>query len=1046
MGLRLLGPLELVLDDRSYKIGGPRERVIVATLALKANRVTSVGHLVEAIWDDDPPPSARIQIQVCISGIRKLFRDAGQVGEIKTRSPGYLLDIPAGELDAEVFTSLVAEARTNVGSGLLPEAVMALRQALALWRGPALDGIRSPLVQRGAVLLEGARLAAIEECIRLELELGRHEDVHGELRALVDENPLSERLNCFLMLALYRAGRQVEALEVGRSTRAVLIDEVGIEPGPELRDLETRILNRDPALYLQPAKIGPVAPRADQEVIPPVTPRQLPGSTADFVGREGHVAAIKRLLAEENDHTAARSVCIVAISGRGGVGKTTLALRVAHELSDAFPDGHLYADLRGSSGAEDHTAWVLARFLRALGVSGAAMPDEVGDRAVLFRSLLANKRLLVVLDDVTTEQDVVPLLPGSSTCPVIVTSRRQLTGLTGAHWVHVDVFETVKSLELLAKVVGPERVGAEQDDAVELVNLCGGLPLALRIAAARLASRPRWRISGLVRRLADEASRLDEFTHHGLELRSSIALSYNGLSDHARRLFRLLAQVRALDFASWTAAALLDADLFSAEEVLDRLVEAQLLDTVEYPGGRVRYRMHALIRIYATELLNEAETDVERHDALVRMLGAWLAFTEKAHRAEYGGDYTVLHGTAPRWQLPDIADDDRASNAIEWWESERQALVVAVRQAAAADLDELCWDLALTSMNLFEVRGYFDDWQETTQLAYQTAVRARNRTGQAAMQYSLGCLHMLQKRLDEAERYFASALEIFESVANTHGCALVLRDAASVDRMRGNLKAMLVKAEEALTKMRSVGDVIGEATILRSIAKYLIDEGEIDRARPLLDEALAICRRTRHRRGEAQVLNRFAELHLRSGDIPQARHTLHKVLHIVRGIGDQIGEAHALYGLGLVRWREGRLANAETTLAHALSLAERAGERLVEGQVCYAIGGIGIERDDHSAAVRHLVRAEELFGNLGSALWHARTLLLLCEIHEGEGNAVLAAKELAQAASIAATVDSKESARLSHHVDEIKSALLSATPPSAARISDRTPIPSSGDF
>jgi DNA-binding SARP family transcriptional activator/tetratricopeptide (TPR) repeat protein len=1024
MGLRLLGPLDLFVGERSLRIGGPRERVVLATLALKANRVTSVDQLVDAIWDDNPPPSARSQIQACISGLRKLFRDVGQVGTIKTHPPGYLLEIPPDELDSEEFTSLVATARTKADGGLLAEAVGVLRRALALWRGPALDGVRSSLVQRGAVLLEGARLSAVEERIRLDLELGQHEEIIGELRALVDEHPLSERLNRFLMLALYRAGRQVEALEVGRRARAVLIDEVGLEPSHELRDLEAAILNRDPTLDLPAVGSGPVAQQEEQETgEPPVTPRQLPGSTADFIGREAQIAEIKRLLSEEIG-TAPYAMRIVAISGRGGVGKSTLALRVAHELSDAFADGHLYADLNGSSGSEDRTARVLGRFLRALGVSGSAMPDDVLERAVLFRSLLANKRLLVVLDDVTTEQEVLPLLPGSPTCPVIVTSRMRLTGLTGAHGVHVDVFDTSQSMELLARIVGPDRVEAEHRDAAELVSLCGGLPLALRIAGARLASRPHWRISGLVRRLADEANRLNELSHRGLELRSSIGLTYRGLPDRAKRLFRLFALTRAPDLPGWTAAALLDTDLFTAEDVLAALVDAQLLDTVEYPGERIRYRFHELIRIYALERLSETESETERHEALARVLGAWLALAEKAHRSEYGGDFAIVHGSAPRWYPPDRDDDDPVDNPVEWWESERRALVVAVRQAAAAGLDELCWDLALTSMSLFEVRGYFDDWRETAQLAYDTAERAGNRTGQAAMLYSLGSLHYLQKRLTDAERCFAESLAIFESVENTAGCALVLRDAASVDRTRGNFKTMLIKYERALEKMRLVGDLVGEATILRNIAKYLVDEGEIDRARPLLEEAVSICQRANHRRGEAQVLNRFAELYLSSGQISLARQALHKVLRIARDIGDRIGETHALYGLGLVRRREGRLDNAETTLVHALTVAKQVGERLIEGQVYHALGGIELARDNYVAAADHLNRARQIFADLGAALWHAKTLVQLSEIHEGEGQAALATEELEEAARIASGVDSKEATKLLLQMDEIRSALL----------------------
>ncbi|MEV4319165.1 BTAD domain-containing putative transcriptional regulator [Actinocrispum sp. NPDC049592] len=1004
-------------------MGGPRERVLLASLALRVNQVVSMDYLVDAIWQDDPPTSARSQIQACVSGLRKLFREVGQPGTIETSPPGYLLALPPGELDIEEFTRLVAEARGKAGEGMTAEAADLLRSALALWRGRALDGLRSDVLQRSAARLEEARLAAVEERVRLDLELGEHEKICGDLRALVEENPLSERLYRFLMLALYRSGRQVEALEVARNARATLIDEVGIEPGQELRDLEAAILNRDPALDPQRVSAGSLAAAdAPAEVAERVTPRQLPGSTADFIGRERHIVEIKRLLSGEDPDAMPYALRIVAISGRGGVGKSTLALRAAHELSDDFPDGHLYADLHGM-GDEDRTPQVLARFLHSLGVTGAAMPDDPHERTLLYRSILANRRLLVVLDDVRNEEQVFPLLPGSPTCAVLATSRMRLTGLTGAARIHVDVFKTDKSMELLGRIVGGDRVATEQEDAIELVNLCGGLPLALRIAGARLASRPHWRIADLVRRLGDEANRLDEFSHRGLELRSSIGLTYRSLPSQAQRLFRLFALNYAPDFPGWTAAALLDMDLFGAEDVLARLVDAQLLDTVEYPGEHVRYRFHDLVRIYALELLGEAEPEAERRQALERLLGAWMALAEQAHRAEYGGDYTLLHGKAPRWRPVDWSGVDPSGNPGLWWESERRNIVAAVRQAATAGMHELSWDLVLTSMSLFEVKGYFDDWRETTQLALDSATKAGNRVGEAAMLYSFGNLHMLQKRLDAAEKCFTSALERFEAEGYTHGRALVLRDMTSVDRMRGNFAGMLAKSEMALELMREVGDLVSEAALLRGMAKYLIDEGELDRARPMLTRALEICRQAQHLRGEAQVLNRLAELHLGTGEVALARQELHNVLRIAREISDRIGEAHALYGLGMVRRREGRLDDARSTLGYALAMARQVGERLIEAMTCHAIAEIELARGDGPAAVEYVDAARKLFSGLGSPLWHAKALTLLAEVYEMDGDAERSLECLDEAAPILSAMDSRAAARLLSQVENTRTAL-----------------------
>jgi len=1022
--LRLLGPIELVADRRSLDLGGPRQRIVLSMLGLNANRVVPVEQLVDAVWDSSPPSTARGQVQICISALRRIFAGAGQGVAIETRPPGYLLEIAPGDLDSLEFTALVASARAHSDAGRVEEAATTLRDALALWRGSALSGVPSDLVQRGAALWEDRRLAAVEERIRLDLELGRHEEISGELGALVEEHPLRERLHGFLMLALYRAGRQAEALEVCRRARSTLVEEVGIEPGRELQDLERAILNRDPELALPTTDGGHVAKRASSSPVveqQAVVPQQLPASIADFTGREGHLDEIRRLVSGGAD---GYGMPIVAISGKGGVGKSSLAVRVAHQLSSDFPDGQLYADLRTPLG-DDHTANLLARFLRALGTAGTAVPDDVDERAELYRSKLSGRRLLLVLDDVAGEHQVLPLLPGGPTCAVITTSRARLSGLSGAHWIDVDMFDVDQSVELLTKIVGPARVEAEQDAVVELVRFCGGLPLALRIAGARLASRPHWRVDGLVRRLRDEARRLDELAHHGLELRSNIGLTYKVLDVEEQRLFRLFSLVQAPDFPAWTAAALLDTSLRNAEDVLEGLVDAQLLDVVKHPDSvQVRYRFHDLIRVYAGEKLLEVESESERTAALTRALGAWLALADEAHRREYGGDYTILHGSAPRWHDPDGEAAESIGNPMDWWEGERRALVAAVRQAAGAGLDELCWDLALTSVTLFEAKGYFDDWMECTRAALDVTRAADNRIGHAAMRYSLGTLHMFQSRLAEADECFTSALDVFRAEGDEHGCALVLRNAAHVDGLRGAIGAMLAKYAESLATMRVVGDRVGEAHILRSMAKFRMDEGDTATARELLDDALAICQEVRCLRTEAQVVHRFAELHLATGQVDEARQALHRVLRIVRDTGDRIGEAHALYGLGLLRHREGRLDNAETTLVHALDLARRVGEQLIEAKSLYALGEIALARGGDSTGVAHLVEARRLFEELGSALWHARALVLLAEIHTNDGNPASAREKVERAVRLLSEIDSRESAQLLASLRSTRSAVV----------------------
>ncbi len=1051
--LRLLGPLELVVDGHAADLGGPRGRIVLAMLALNPGRTIPVERLADAIWGTSPPHTARSQIQTCISGLRKLFGSAGLPDAIQTHPAGYVLRVPAESLDTEQFGSLVAQAKADDEQGQTAEAAIALRAALALWRGPVLTDVPSDLVQRSVVLLGERRLAAAEKRLRLELALGRHREVCGEIQALVTEHPLREDLYQLLMLALYRSQRQADALEVSRKARATFVEELGLEPGAELQDLERAILNRDPALDLlevprsepgprQERALGPREGRAVRMASEPgLIPRQLPASVGDFTGRDSQIAEIMQLMSvDAGPALAPYAVRIAAISGKGGVGKSALAVRVTHELDVLFPDGQLYASFSAPEN-DWETAEVLARFVRALGTSGPAVPPNLQERIELYRSMLAGRRVLVVLDDVTSESQVLPFLPGSPTCAVITTSRVRLAGLPGAHWVNLDMFDADTSLDLLSKIIGAERVRAERDAAVELVNLCEGLPLALRITGARLASRPHWSIQALVERLRDGTSRLDQFAHQRLDLRSNIALSYRALGERARRLFRLFALVQAADFPGWTAAALLNTSLTDAEDVLESLVEAQLLNAVSYPGMRQpRYGFHDLIREYAREQLRESETDASRREVLGRLLGTWLALAEDAHRKEYGGDYTILHGQAVRWRPTGGRTADIIGRPADWWESERSSLTWAVKEAAAAGMDELCWDLALAMVDLFEARGYFDDWRETSQLACEAAERVGNRQGHAAMLYSLGTLHATQKRLADAERCFAAAHTMFAADRNVHGRAIVLRTWALVDRQLGNIEGMLDKYTEALETMRAVGDRIGEAHILSHLAKFRIDEGETGAAEEMLHEALAICRDVPCARVEAQVLYRFAELYIVMDRTELARQALNQVIRIVRDIGDRIGEAHALYGLGVLRQREGRLDSAQTTLLHGLVLARRYGDRQVEGQGLYALGEMALAIGDNAAARSRIEEALRIFEELSPGLWRARTLIVMSEIHAADGQFDAAREDGDRAENLLGGIHSKESTWLLARLEGKKSALLVSE---ASRGGVRTQLPES---
>ena len=928
MEIRLLGPLELVAPDGSMELGSSRSRAVLAALALQANRVTTVDQLVDAVWDSAPPATARAQIRICISDLRRAFRDARIAAAIETRPSGYLLEIGPSELDTTEFDRLVAVARDQAASADCVRAVATLRTAEELWRGPALSGVSGPTVQAAAARLNDARLVATEERIRLELELGRHQSVIGELRALVEREPLRESLHRMLMLALYRAGRQAEALEVYQRTRSLLVEELGVEPGPELRDLHAAVLDRSPSLDLEAPTAAPPA-------------RQLPASIADFTGREEELAALRQYLGDTRGQTS-YGLRIVGLSGPGGVGKSTLAIRAAHELAGAFPDGQLYADVRATGGTDAAMA-TLDRFLRALGVPGPAIPQDRQARTELYRSRLAGRRMLVVLDDVTDEADVMPLLPGDAACGVIATSRTRLSGVPGAYLLDVHMLDVDRSVRLLSRLLGAARVATQRESTRELAEQCAGLPLALRISAARLAAHPHWQLTELVSRLRDETHRLDELAHRNLELRATIALSYQAIDDEARRLFRLFALTGTLDAPPWTAAALLDTDLATARHALDRLAAAQLITVVRYDDSRgLRYQFHSLVRVYAAERLADTEPPSERDAALGRLLSGWLALAEDAHRHEYGGDHTVIHGSAARWR-PDVADPhvDAVSDPMGLLDRERAALVAAVGRAAAEGLDELCWDLALTLVTLFEVKGYIADWESTSTTALEVAERAGNRLGQAAMHYSLGSLHSEHRRLDRASQLLESAVQQFRTLGHGHGTGLALRNLAVVDRFRGDLPAARSHGQEALGLLRSAGDPVGEAHLLSRLALVEHEDGNLPAAQRLADESLELNQRTGYRRGVAQALYVSAMVQAQADDLVAARRTQEQVLDLVRELDDQVGTVYALLALGDIERRAGRPQRALEVLRQATDRARSLGQTFLVRRAEDALDAIG---------------------------------------------------------------------------------------------------------
>jgi len=966
---KILGPLEVSVGPQRLDLGGTRQQIILATLLLRANTVVTVGTLEQAVYGELLPPTSRSQAQISVSSLRRLFAASGCPAAIATHAQGYLIAVGHGMLDSLQFAGLVAEARSARDAGQAQRAVASYRDALRLWRGAALDGLDSDLLQPAVSGLNEQRVAVNEERLSLELGLGRHHELVAELTELVARHPLRERLRGQLMLALYRCDRAAEALALYRETRRIMVDELGIEPGEHLQQLEHAILVGDPGLDLpaSPVRLAPERLRV---------PRLLPAGIADFTGRAELVERVGRQLTEWG--AGRRAAPVVLLTGPGGVGKTSLAVHAAHEVAGHFPDGQLFVDLHSGAGRPLSAGRVLERFLRALGVSGQQVPEEEDERAEMYRDLIADRKVLVVLDDATSETQLLPLLPGSHSAALLITSRRRLGGLAGATHVEVGVLEAEASLALLGRIAGADRVHAQHEASALVAAQCGHLPLALRVAGTRLAEHPHWDIQQLADRLADETRRLDELRHGDLAVRASISLTYEGASGRAQRLLRLVALAEAPVFSGWLAAALLDLPPADADDALDELVAARLVETAGLGTGVLsQYRMHDLIRVYVRERLTADEPPAEQHAALQRALGALLYLADEAHRRYDGADYFSIHGGATRWPLPSELTERLVGDPLAWLERERALLVSGVRQAARAGLTDLCWDLAFAASTLFEVRAYFDDWRETNQTALDAARGAGDVRGQAAMLRSRGFLFVEQHQYALARTDFTEAAQLFQEVGDDHGLARTDAEIAFLDRMSGRLEQSTRRAEKAIAVLRRTGDTAYAAFVLQQLARVQLDLGESGRAMASLSEALRLAQTAGTSRIEAMVLRELGEAYLRTGEPDRALPVFERALASVRDLQDTIGEAHILQGIGVTQVRLGQGGEASSTLQRSLKLAGTLGERLVEARALLGLAELALADGKPDQAIVLAEQSQDAARNLGARSEELRALTFL---------------------------------------------------------------------
>lgn len=898
----LLGPLVVRRGGDVVPIQPGKQRILLAMLLLNANLAVPLDDLAEALWDARAPMSARVTVQNYVKRLRHALGDTGHC-RIRTQPCGYLISVDAGELDLTRFEALQAGAREAARTGSWERAAAQLRMALSLWRGaPLTDAPSDLLALREMPRLIEMRLQALEARIDADLHLGRHADVIVELRQLTAANPLRERLHTLLMLALHRCGQQAEALAAYQQVRRVLVDELGTEPSRDLRRLHQRILTNDPALDV-PAAIPPARqpePRGGAVMTRPphVVPRQLPAAATIFAGRLGEMKALHRLL-DQAAAGAGRTVVISLIGGTPGVGKTALAVHWAHQVAEQFPDGQLYIDLRGfdPSGTPVKPADAVRRFLDALEVPAERIPANTDAQQDLYRSLLAGKRLLIVLDNANDVAQVRPLLPGCPGSLVVVTSRCQLAGLAaaeGAHSLSLDVLSEQEARELLALRLGAQRLAGEPEAVGELTELCARLPLALAIVAARAAAHSSFPLAALVAELRDVSDRLDALDagEAATSVRAVFSWSYRKLTGPAARMFRLLGVHPGPDITVPAAASLAGVPPEQARRALAELTRSHLL-TEHVPG---RFTFHDLLRAYAVEQARGSDSLAERHTAAHRLLDHYL-HTCHAMCCVLDPAREPITLAPPK---PGVRPEDPGGYGLAWaWcEAEVRVLLAAIALAVDAGSGGHAWQIPWALETFFFRRGRWHDLA-TTQRAALAAARCLGDTcGQAHAERAVGRTCALLGSYDEAHLHLSRALELFRDLGDRTGEARAHIDMGHAFGKQGCYRDALGHAQQARELYGAAGRRAGQAGALNNVGWYLVRLGEYEQALTCCQEALAMFRELGNRHGEATALDSVGYAHHMLGDHARGITCCRQALGVFRELGDRHNEAQILIHLG----------------------------------------------------------------------------------------------------------------------------------------------------
>ncbi|HWG23836.1 AfsR/SARP family transcriptional regulator [Actinospica sp.] len=937
MRYTLLGSLSVADAAGPVVLRGAQRRTLLAVLLLHAGEPVSAEALIDLLWGEGSGQGAVMALYNQIKRLRQVFGDENLIRAVP---PGYSIRVEPGELDLHVFAEECAAGRRKLADRKWSDAARHYGTALGLWRGrpladiPALTGI--PRVRE----LEEARVQALQGRIEAELQLGRHHELIGELRELIVEHPRHEAFRSQLMLALYRSGQAEDAAAEYDAYQESLLDDLGLEPSAALRELRVAIVRRDPALSLPPN---------------PNAPRQLPTSTRAFTGREAELA---ELIAAAG--RASGAVVISALDGMGGIGKTALAVHAAHHVADRFPDGQLFIDLRGHAAHEADPVdpgQALAYLLRALGTPAQRIPDGVAERAELYRTTLADSRTLIVLDNAADGEQVRPLLPGTRGCLVLITSRGRLAGLTDAHSLTLDILGADEAVALLVRAAGRERTLDASPEVRELAALCGFVPLALRIVAARLRHSSALRVEDLLAELRDEDVRLGHLTDGERDLTSVFESSYAHLPKPEQRTLRLLGVLPGPEIDAYAAANLLDTDTETAARLLDSLLNRSLL--IQQAEGR--YGMHDLVRAYARTLMDAASDEAGAARNRLADYYRYATWTASRH-----------HATAIRWReavtsfgpSPEL---DSMARAMAWLRTERADLLAAVADAAVPPERRI--DLALGLASLLQLDG---PWAEAVALQEQAEREAAALGDTQSRADALRNLAQIITLLAQPGAYERSkillgrALGLYREVGNRPGEADALFRTGRVLTHMHELDAALVPEREALDVFREIGDRHGEALALQSIADTVRMLGRNAEAVEACRATLAIHRELGNRQAEATALQKLGYVLLDLGEHDEAHEALVRAVEINREFDQRVGEGASLDGLGMIHTVCGEYEQAGEALNRAYRLFDQLDYPLGRAVITEHLGRLRVAAGDPLAGIKLLEESRQHYASVES--------------------------------------------------------------------------------